>query len=170
MKKLLTALLLTLTVFVTGCSANKPTQAADNGSPSAGLISSHESDTDSESYNSERSSSIMSVASASDSSAETSINIPNPSSETTDNKSVQSVPQSTATVSSQSSSSSSSSVLPPQSAPESTPPESITQSELTEETSYEKSIAKTNKNQAASLEGLKGISEVKSLKTTLVSL
>ena len=40
----------------------------------------------------------------------------------------------------------------------------------TKETSYEKSIAKTNKNQAASLEGLKGISEVKSLKMTLVSL
>ena len=38
------------------------------------------------------------------------------------------------------------------------------------ETSYEKSIAKSNKNQAASLEGLKGISEVKSLKMTLVSL
>ncbi len=145
MKKLLTALLLTLTLFITGCSENEPISVTDSGSLSAGLISSPESNTDSESQNSDKFSSPAPAALTTESSAEISINVSEQSSEetnstaeitqSTNNKPVQSesVTKSISTVSSQSSISSSSSVLPPQSLPESTPTESITQPETTEE-------------------------------------
>lgn len=145
MKKLLTALVLSLTVFVTGCSANEPISVTDNGSLSNGLISSQKSSTGSESQNADQFSSGDTVSSLTEASAEVSISVPAQSSEetdsaagitqSTDNKPVQSesVPQFTTAVSSQSSLSSSSSVLPPQNVPESTSTESISQPEPTEE-------------------------------------
>ncbi len=138
MKKILTALLLILTIFVTGCSGNESISVTDGGSLSAGLISSPESSTDSESQNTEQFSSTAPAAFTPESYAEVSISVSEQSSEetnsnaeitqSTDNKPVQSesVAQSISTVSS------SSSVLPAQNVPESTPTESIAQSEPTE--------------------------------------
>ncbi len=145
MKKLLTALLLILTIFVTGCSGNESISVTYGGSLSAGLISSPESSMDSESQNTEQFSSTAPAAFTPESYAEVSISVSEQSSEetnstaeitqSTDNKPVQSeyVAQSISTVSSQSTISSSSSVLPAQNVPESTPTESIAQSEPTEE-------------------------------------
>lgn len=145
MKKLLTALVLSLTVFVTGCSANEPISVTDNGSLSNGLISSQKSSTESERQNADQFSSGDTASSLTEASAEVSISVPAQSSEKTDNASEiiqntdntpvqsESVPQFTTAVSSQSSQSSSSSVLPPQNVPESTATESISQPEPTEE-------------------------------------
>ncbi len=125
MKKILTALLLTLTIFVTGCSANETGNVIGDQSLSAGLINSSNSEIRNDSQNS--------VISSSETTAEIPPSTPTQSSEKTNSTSgtVQSTnnnsEQSDATVSNPSS------VSPPQSVPESTSTESITQSEPTEE-------------------------------------
>ena len=125
MKKILTALLLTLTIFVTGCSANETGNVIGDQSLSAGLINSSNSEIRNDSQNS--------VISSSETTAVIPPSTPTQSSEKTNSTSgtVQSTnnnsEQSDATVSNPSS------VSPPQSVPESTSTESITQSEPTEE-------------------------------------
>ncbi len=125
MKKILTALLLTLTIFVTGCSANETGNVIGDQSLSAGLINSSNSEIRNDSQNS--------VISSSETTAEIPPSTPTQSSEKTNSTSgtVQSTnnnsEQSDATVSNPSS------VSPPQNVPESTATESISQPEPTEE-------------------------------------
>ncbi len=144
MKKIFTALLLSLTVFVTGCSANEMGNAISDQSLSTGLINNSSGETQTESQNP--------VISNSETTAEIPSNAPIQSSEKTDstsevvqstnNSSEQStafmpssssIPQSSSTQTNTPSSSSSSSVLPTQSVPENVTTESISEPEPTEE-------------------------------------
>ena len=143
MKKLFTALLLSLKVLVTGCSVNETEIVTNDKSLSAELISSSQSSsssTHSTRQTSDQNSVTDSETSSSVSSITVSENIPKQSSKETYNTSeiIQStdstpIQSETVTQSATSSSSTSSVSLPPQSKPESTSTVTVSQPEPTED-------------------------------------